>query len=98
MTVGTLRYEIEGYVFKYDGGAYIDIFSGDEDAPFHTLNVWDYSANQSTIDGIASFIAECEEWWSDDEDAYLDLDDESHPDEDELSGDLIPDYDFVIFS
>lgn len=58
-----MQYETMGLLFKWKGGAYIDVFVLGEEYPRATINVWDYEKNRPTIPyDRVSFIAECEDW------------------------------------
>lgn len=52
--------------FAWDGGPYIDIYSGEEEAPRENINVWDYESDVSIIaPDVEEFRARCDEWIDD---------------------------------
>lgn len=54
----------------WNGGAYFDIFIGDDESPATTVNVWDYDSNEPWIDFTAKALAlEVVRWFKESEPA-----------------------------
>ena len=53
-------------LFAWEGGAYIDVYVGDEESPREAINVWDYENDIPTIERTPEALrAECDEWIED---------------------------------
>lgn len=44
------EYKVGNTTFKWEGGAYIEIFNNDETTPWNVFNVWDYEWDVPTIE------------------------------------------------
>ncbi len=43
------EYKVGNTTFKWEGGAYIEIFNNDETTPWNVFNVWDYAIDEPKI-------------------------------------------------
>ncbi len=54
------EYKVGNTTFKWEGGAYIEIFNNDETTPWNVFNVWDYEWDVPTIErsleGLVSYV------------------------------------------
>ena len=73
-----MQYQVGELVFRWHGGAYIDIGSvqaigqpgidGDDFHAYDVINVWDYAAGESRIPRtLDAFQTRCDEWLIDQE-------------------------------
>jgi hypothetical protein len=56
------KYKVGDTTFKWQGGAYIEIFNFNETTPWNVFNVWDYEKDEPTIErslvGLISYVDE----------------------------------------
>jgi hypothetical protein len=59
MAEAKMIYTRDGLEFVWHGGAYIEIFIGDEESPIDAYNVWDYQTDKPTIEPTLDGFTKC---------------------------------------